>query len=97
LFQRFLTLFREKIRLRQYLVSIHADEEMKDDDLSVYDVENCILTGAIVERQKSEISGEWKYIIQGHSFDGNVVFVVVKTKSVGKILIITVYREVKKP
>jgi hypothetical protein len=96
LFQRFLTLFREKIRLRQFLVSIHADEEMKDDDLSVYDVENCILTGAIIERQKSEIFGEWKYIIRGHSFDGDVVFVVVKTKSVGKILIITVYREVKK-
>jgi hypothetical protein len=93
LFQRLLTLFREKIRLRQYLVSIHADEEMKDDDLSIYDVENCILTGVITERQKSEISGEWKYIVRGHSFDGDVVFVVVKTKSIGKILIITVYRE----
>lgn len=96
MFQQFLTLFREKIRLRQYLVSIHADEEMKDDGLSIYDLENCILTGSISERQKSEISGEWKYIIRGHSFDGDVIFVVVKTKSLGKILIITVYREVKK-
>lgn len=96
MFQRFLTLFRDKIRLRQYLVSIHADEEMKDDDLSIYDVENCILTGVISERQKSEISGEWKYVIRGHSFDGDVIFVVVKTKSLEKILIITVYREVKK-
>jgi Domain of unknown function (DUF4258) len=96
LFQRVLTLFRDKIRLRQYLVSIHADEEMKDDDLSIYDIENCILTGTISERQKSEISGEWKYVIRGHSFDGDVIFVVVKTKSLGKILIITVYREVKK-
>jgi hypothetical protein len=69
---------------------------MKDDDLSIYDVENCILMGEIVERQKSEVSGDWKYIIRGHSFDGDVIFVVVKTKSVGKILIITVYREVKK-
>jgi hypothetical protein len=89
-------LFREKIRFRQYLVSIHADEEMKDDELSIYDVENCILTGVIIERQKSEIPGEWKYIVRGHSFDGDVVFVVIKIKSVGKILIITVYREVKK-
>lgn len=96
MFQRLLTLFREKIRIRQYLVSIHADEEMKDDDLSIYDLENCILTGSISERQKSEISGEWKYIIRGQSFDGDVIFVVVKTKSLGKILIITVYREVKK-
>lgn len=96
MFQRVLTLFRDKIRLRQYLVSIHADEEMKDDDLSIYDVESCILTGAITERQKSEMSGEWKYVIRGHSIDGDTVFVVVKTKSVGKILIITVFREVRK-
>ncbi len=96
MFQRFLTLFREKIRLRQYLVSIHADEEMKDDDLSIYDVENCILTGIITERQKTEMSGERKYVIRGHSFDDDVVFVVVKTRPVGKILIATVYREAKK-
>ena len=96
MFQKVLMLFREKIRLRQYLVSIHADEEMKDDDLSIYDVENCILTGTITERQKSEISNEWKYVIRGHSFDGDAVSVVVKTRSIGKILIITVFREVKK-
>jgi alkylhydroperoxidase family enzyme len=96
LFQHHLTIFREKIRLSQYLVSIHADEEMRDDDLSIYDIENCILTGQITERQKSELSGEWKYVIRGHSFDGDAVFVVVKERPIGKILIITVFREVKK-
>jgi hypothetical protein len=59
---------------------------MKDDELSIYDIENCILTGIITERQRSEIFGEWKYIVRGHAFDGDIVFVVVKTKAVGKIL-----------
>lgn len=96
MFPKTLTIFREKIRLRHYLVSIHADEEMKDDELSIYDVENCILTGIIVERQKTESIGEWKYVIRGHSFEGDVVYVVVKSKPIGKILIITVFTEVKK-
>jgi hypothetical protein len=96
MFQKILTILREKIRLRQYLVSIHADEEMKDDDLSIYDVENCILSGTIKERQKSEIPGEWKYVIRGHSFDEDDIYVVAKFKPVGKLLLITVFREVKR-
>ncbi|MDI6766060.1 MAG: DUF4258 domain-containing protein [Bacteroidota bacterium] len=54
---------REKIRTRQYIVTLHADEEMEDEGISIYDVEKYILTGSIVERQKDVITSEWKLVI----------------------------------
>jgi hypothetical protein len=44
-------------------MSIHAEEEMNDDDLSIFDVERCILVGRILERQKDKVTAEWKYLI----------------------------------
>lgn len=50
MFERVLNEMRDKIRERKYVMTIHAEEEMNDDCLSVYDVERGILTGKIVER-----------------------------------------------
>ncbi len=33
-------------------MTVHAEEEMNDDGLTVFDVEHSILSGAIIERQK---------------------------------------------
>ena len=34
---------RDKIRSRQYVMTLHADEEMDEDGLSIFDVESAIL------------------------------------------------------
>jgi len=60
-FERILTEIRDKIRLRQYIMTAHAEEEMNDDELSIFDLERCVLTGEIAERQKDKETGEWKY------------------------------------
>jgi len=44
-FERILKRMREKIRNRQYLMTLHAEEEMNADGLTIYDVERGILTG----------------------------------------------------
>jgi hypothetical protein len=44
-FQRILKQIREKVRQRQYVMTLHAEEEMSDDDLSIFDVERSLLTG----------------------------------------------------
>jgi hypothetical protein len=31
---------REKIRRRQYVMTLHAEEEMDDDSLTIFDVES---------------------------------------------------------
>ncbi len=82
---------REKIRTRQYVMTLHAEEEMNDDGLTIYDVESGILTGDILERQKNKVTAEWKYRVRGETIDGGEVEVVAKLGSTGKLIIITVY------
>ena len=91
MFKKTLLLFREKIRTRQYIVTVHADEEMDADELSIFDVENCILTGEIIERQRDTNTGEWKYVIAGKSIDNSKIKIVGKESPTGKLVIITVF------
>lgn len=91
MFDRVLKQMRDKIRTRRYVVTLHAEEEMADDDVSIYDVEHAILTGKIIERQKDRQMGEWKYLIQGHPLSGDDLVVVGKIGPTGKLIIITVY------
>lgn len=91
MFERILKEVRDKIRKLEYIMSIHGDEEMNEDSLSIYDVECCILNGKIIERQKDKNTAEWKYRINGRSLSGEEVEVVAKISPTGKLVIITVY------
>lgn len=91
MFERILKRMREKVRMRQYVMTLHAEEEMNDDDLTIYDVERGILTGEILERQKDKVTAEWKYRIRGETVEGGEVEVVAKLSPTGKLVIITVY------
>lgn len=84
---------QEKIRTRQYVMTLHAEEEMNDDGLTIFDVERGILTGQIIERQKDHQTGEWKYLVQGQTITDKVVVVVSKLSPTEKLVIITVYLE----
>jgi hypothetical protein len=83
---------REMVRKRQYVMTLHAEEEMSDDGLTIYDIEHDVLTGEIMERQKDRVTAEWKYCIRGKTVDGGEVEVVIKLSSTGKLVIITVYK-----
>ena len=65
MFERILKQFRERIRAAQLVVTLHAVEELEDEGLSVLDVEQAILTGRIIRRQKDADTGEWKYLVNG--------------------------------
>lgn len=93
MFERILKQLRDKIRNRQYVMTLHAEEEMNDDELTIFDVERAILTGEIVERQKDQTTAEWKYLVSGKAIDGALLTVVVKLSPTGKMVIITVYVE----
>jgi len=91
-FERILTEIRDKIRLRQYIMTAHAEEEMNDDELSIFDLERCVLTGEIVERQKDKETGESKYLVEGQSVTNGKIVAVVKISPTGKLVFITTYR-----
>ncbi|MDW8325426.1 MAG: DUF4258 domain-containing protein [Anaerolineales bacterium] len=85
---------RERIRARQYVMTLHAEEEMDNDGLTIYDVESVILTGEIIEQQRDRKSRERKYLVRGQTIDGEHTAVVVsKFGPTGKLVILTVYVE----
>ena len=84
---------RELIRTRQYVMTLHAEDEMDVDGLTIYDVEHVVLTGRVIERQKDQISGEWKYLVNGRSLADASATVVTKFGPTGKLVFITVFCE----
>lgn len=92
MFERILQKARECIRRSEYVVSLHADEELQADGLTVFDLENAVLSGRIVQRQKDFLTGEWKYIIRGKGLARSSLTAAVKLSRTGKLVIITVYR-----
>ncbi len=93
MFDRILRKIQEKVRSLEYVMTIHAEEEMEDDGLTIFDVEHVLLTGGIVERQKDGQTGEWKYLVEGRIHGSEVTLVVTKLNLTGKLVIITVYVE----
>ena len=92
MYERILKQMQEKIRTRKYVMTFHAEEEMADDNLSIFDIEHVVLTGKIVERQKDKSTKEWKYIVEGKTISASMAGVVGKLSITGKLVIITVYK-----
>jgi hypothetical protein len=61
---------RDLVRSLNYVVSLHAAEELEDDNLTILDLENIILTGQIVQRQRDAKTREVKNVIRGSTLGG---------------------------
>lgn len=82
---------RQKILLRDYDLTIHAIEEMAEDDFDVLDIEHAVLNGKVVRRHKRDPRGI-KYAIEGLALDGErVVGILGRFHATDRFLIITVY------
>jgi hypothetical protein len=91
-FERILMAMRDRIRTRRYVMTVHAEDEMDADGLSIFDVENAVLTGRIVERQLERPWGERKYAIRGRPLESEgTIVVVAKMGPTGKLVVLTVY------
>ena len=73
------------------MVSIHAAEELDDDNLTVLDLENIILTGEIIERQRDRQTREVKCVIRGFTLAGLEAETVVKIGPIGRLVVIAAY------
>ena len=82
---------RQKILLSDYDMTVHAMEEMAEDDLDIFDIEEAVLNGRIVRRTKQDPRGT-KYTIEGLALDGGrTVGLVGRFHGTDRFLIITVY------
>ena len=93
MFEKVRDKLRELIRTLDYVMTIHGEEEMENDGLSIFDIENAVLTGEIIERQQDSETAEFKYLVAGKTLDERSIVVVTKISLTGKLVIITVYRE----
>ena len=92
MYYQILKQMRDNIRNNDYVMTLHAEEEMDNDNLTIFDIEGVILTGKIIERQRDQKTTEWKYLIEGITLENSTAVVVAKMSPKNTLVITTVYR-----
>jgi hypothetical protein len=83
---------RERVHARQYVMTLHAEEEMDDDELSIFDIERSIMMGEIAARHRDHVTIGYRYLVEGQTIAGDPIVVVGKLSSTRTLVIVTVYR-----
>jgi len=81
---------RQKILDRDYYLSSHAEDEMLEDHLDRFDIENAILKGRIDRKFTRDLRGT-RYRIEGTTKDGRVIHVICRFKEESSLIVITAY------
>ena len=89
--QSIITQFRQLIRTLNYVVSTHAAEALDDHNLTILDLENIIVTGQVIERQRDAQTREINCVVAGITLDDAAAETVVKIGFSGKFVVITAY------
>lgn len=80
------------IRAGGYDLTVHASEEMAEDELGILDVETSILHGEIAKSEKGDLRGT-RYTIYGTGTDRAIrIGTVGRFTETDRYLIITVYK-----
>ncbi|RLA06916.1 MAG: DUF4258 domain-containing protein [Gammaproteobacteria bacterium] len=80
---------QQEINNDNYFLSKHADDERKNDNITILELEQAILNGYILEKYDDDIRGS-SCLIVGFTDEGKPIHVVCGTKS-EVLVIITVY------
>ncbi len=91
MYENVLKRLRLSVLQNDYLLTFHVEEELKDDDLTIFDLESAILSGEIIQRQKDFQTSEYKYKLNGKTLTGEILEVIVKFSLRGRTIIITSY------
>jgi hypothetical protein len=92
MFDEILKLMREAAVAGRVYLTPHAIRELKDDDLTVDDLVNCLLTGEIIEQQFDDDRQEEKYLIYGDARNNDEMAVSAKLGYNKTTIVITVFR-----
>jgi hypothetical protein len=91
MYPRILEQIRELVKRGDYVLSVHAENELAKDGFTERDLEAAILNGRVVKRERDRI-GRLKYIIEGTARNGRGLTATAQrfqTRSL--VLIITAY------
>ena len=81
---------RRKIRKREYILTQHAKDRMREDDIRIFDIEHAILQGGIRKKEIDDPRGT-RWEIVGPSSGGIELGVVLRFLPSDDLLIITAY------
>ncbi|MBM4040082.1 MAG: DUF4258 domain-containing protein [Planctomycetes bacterium] len=81
---------RQKVRLRDYYLSSHAEDELADDGFERADAEHAILRG-FIERKLTDDPRGTRYRIEGPARDGRAMYVVCRFREAASMIVITAY------
>ena len=91
MYPRILAKIRALVKQGDYVLSVHAENELADDNLNEQDLEAAILNGVVVRRERDPI-GRAKYVIQGRTLGRKGLTAVVQLFETRQLaVIITVY------
>ena len=80
---------KERISKDEYLYTLHADEERRNDGLSIAEVEEALLQGQILENYPTDPRGP-SCLVYGNA-GGQPVHIVCGQNRSGWLVLITVY------
>ena len=81
---------REAINDQKYRISLHANEEMSEDDIEINDIESIVLTGKIARKFTHDPRGT-RYEIIGRTTDGRHGYVICRFLPSKVLLVVTAY------
>jgi hypothetical protein len=91
MYPRILAKIRALVKRGDYVLSVHAENELAYDNLNEQDLEAAILSGTIIHRERDPI-GRPKYVIEGRTLGRKGLTVVVQLFQMRQlVVIITVY------
>ena len=79
----------ERVRKKEYLLSLHADEERRAEGLDITDLEEALLNGQVLEEYPNDHRGS-SCLVYGTSQEQPIHVVCGRNKS-GWMVVITVY------
>lgn len=81
---------REYVKEQNYRITIHAQQEANNDNLTKEDIEYVILNGKISKKLTHDPRGT-RYVVTGKAPNNRIVSVVCRFLEIEKLSIITVY------
>ena len=91
MYDRILVRMRTCIRSNNYRMSEHAKAESWDEGITLIAIEQAVLEGSIVERQRDSVSNEHKFVVRSSEHFAGRIEIVAKFGPVGELYIITGY------
>ena len=91
MYPRILQQIQTFVKQGDYVLSIHVENELENDNFTEQDLEEAVLHGEIVRRERDAI-GRPKYVIEGRTLDGRGLTAVAQPFSTRRlVVIVTVY------